>query len=74
MLSKFVENIGSWGNRITTEEELKTSAFGGCDQPIGRSLIPIDIKVTPWYRLLGLDAENTGRSVGISTEVKPVIE
>ena len=69
-----MEDIRSRSDRIATEEEFETSLLRSCDQPVSSSLVTIDIEVAAWYRLLRFDAEDAGRSVGISTEVKAVVQ
>ena len=74
VLSKLMEDIRSGSDRIATEEEFKTSLLRSGDKPVSCSLVTIDIEVAAWYRLLRFDAEDAGRSVGISTEVKAVVQ
>ena len=70
-----MKDISSRSNRVATEEELETGAFGSSHKTISRSLVPTHIHVETRFLLLPLNMEgSTCRSVGIGTVVVPIVE
>ena len=69
-----MEDVRRRSDGIAPEEELQPGTLASCDEAIGGSLIPIDIEVAAWSRLLRLDTEDACRGVCISPEVEAVVE
>ena len=70
-----MKDISSRSDRVATEEELETGAFGSSHKTISRSLVPTHIHIETRFLLLPFDMEgSTCRCVCIGTVVVPIVE